>query len=347
MSSASLFVLFYFKIYGTVKVLYTIGCSGALAQVIVQPLYERALSGALPLHRTVCEIRALDIGRVTYSCFLSNLTAYTIGAVWLSMSFLDHNPHEKPFFWITQDLMGISICVTFLAVIRLNKLKVATVLLWVAFFYDVFFVFVTPYLFKGKSVMITVATSGGPPAADPTFCEKYPDDSDCQGGEPLPMLLTVPRIGDYQGGSSLLGLGDIVLPGLLLSFARRLDDAKRLVRAVGGGGGGDDKDYFRPMVVAYAVGLAAANAAVYLMRMGQPALLYLVPACVGTMVVVGRLNGESAELWEGPKVLRTAEAVVRGAGYAVDDDEPSPDVSLREVSRNDDHDDHVGEGRLT
>ena len=80
----------------------------------------------------------------------------------------------------------------------------------VAFFYDIFFVFVTPLLFKGKSVMITVATSGGPPELDPSWCEKYPDDPGCRGGEPLPMLLTMPRIGDYMGGASLLGLGDIV-----------------------------------------------------------------------------------------------------------------------------------------
>lgn len=101
-------------------------------------------------------------------------------------------------------------CIQFLEVIKLNSLKVAALLLIVAFFYDIFFVFVTPYLFKGKSVMITVATSGGPPTADPLWCEKYPDDKNCQGGEPLPMLFQIPRLGDYTGGSSLLGLGDIV-----------------------------------------------------------------------------------------------------------------------------------------
>ena len=83
-------------------------------------------------------------------------------------------------------------------------------LLIVAFFYDIFFVFVTPLIFSGKSVMITVATSGGPPTLDPAWCEKYPDDPGCQGGQPLPMLFQIPRLGDYQGGSSLLGLGDIV-----------------------------------------------------------------------------------------------------------------------------------------
>ena len=89
-------------------------------------------------------------------------------------------------------------------------MQVASLLLIVAFVYDIFFVFVTPYVFQ-KSSMITVATSGaGPPKADPLWCEKYPGDADCQGGDLLPMLLTVPRLLDNQGGSSLLGLGDIV-----------------------------------------------------------------------------------------------------------------------------------------
>eukprot|EP00978_Attheya_sp_CCMP212_P035469 scaffold154559_cov46-Attheya_sp.AAC.1 len=53
---------------------------------------------------------------------------------------------------------------------------------------------------------------------------------DYLGGDPLPMLFTIAHIGDYQGGASLLGLGDIVLPGLLLSFWACSDAAKSLVR---------------------------------------------------------------------------------------------------------------------
>lgn len=41
--------------------------------------------------------------------------------------------------------------------------------------------------------------------------------------ESLPMLLELPRLGDYRGGYAMLGLGDIVIPGLLLSFAHRYD----------------------------------------------------------------------------------------------------------------------------
>lgn len=221
-------------------------------------------------------------------------------------------------------------CILFLSIIKLNSIRVAAILLVIAFFYDIFFVFVTPLLTKGgKSIMITVATSGGPPKADPSWCEKYPRDNDCRGGDPLPMLLTVPRLFDYQGGSSLLGLGDIVLPGLLLSFAARFDEAKKLVGLIQTGNTAEiyprsyncltvccrslcSGGYLIPVTVAYAVGLCMANLAVYLMQMGQPALLYLVPCCLGTMSFLGWKKGELKELWDGPNALRNADALLYG-----------------------------------
>lgn len=45
----------------------------------------------------------------------------------------------------------------------------------------------------------------------------------CAQVESLPMLLEIPRVWDYTGGYAMLGLGDIVIPGLLLSFAHRYD----------------------------------------------------------------------------------------------------------------------------
>ena len=40
----------------------------------------------------------------------------------------------------------------------------------------------------------------------------------------------IPWFNDYRGGFSMLGLGDIILPGLLISFAARFDSARALVR---------------------------------------------------------------------------------------------------------------------
>lgn len=329
-SSFSLFVLFFFKIYNVVKVMYAIGCAGALSQVIIYPLYRFLNFGKLNIDRIFFSTNFLEIGPISYLDFASSFTGYTLGAVWLYIAFTQHNSEQIPFFWIMQDLMGISICIVFLSILRVNNLKIASALLIAAFFYDIFFVFITPFLFSGKSIMVTVATSGGPPTADPLWCEKYPSDEGCQGGEPLPMLLTIPRLADYLGGASLLGLGDIVLPGLVLSFASRLDESKKLVAYFSGGRDawfrqakgnacGCLKEafsgYFGPVVVAYAIGLMMANVAVYVMQMGQPALLYLVPLCLGSLFFTGWRKGEVYELWDGPKVLRAADRIVSGREY--------------------------------
>ena len=100
-----------------------------------------------------------------------------------------------------QDLFGMCLCVLFLSVIRFSNMKVAALLLSMAFLYDIFFVFISPYFFS-ESVMVKVAT-GNQPTADPDYCEKYPTDSDCQSTE-LPMLLLLPRIDDYTGEYYLL-----------------------------------------------------------------------------------------------------------------------------------------------
>lgn len=151
-----------------------------------------------------------EFGKISNWHLVSAVLAYAWGMGWLYMALFVRRPDAYLFYWVTQDVFGACMCIVFLSIIEINSIQVATILLIVAFFYDIFFVFITPYLFKGESIMVTVATSGGPPKKDPLWCEKYPSDQDCQGGDPLPMLFAIPRLFDYQGGSSLLGLGDIV-----------------------------------------------------------------------------------------------------------------------------------------
>jgi hypothetical protein len=119
------------------------------------------------------------------------------------------------------------------------------------------------------------------------------------------------------------------VPGLLLSFAARLDAAKALVGIVGGGSGAVrthscperkfcfscgfcSGGYFPPLVLAYAVGLLMANVAVYLMNMGQPALLYLVPCTLGTFSFMAWRRNELRGVWDGPRVLDSADHLVYG-----------------------------------
>mmetsp|Transcript_46898 Transcript_46898/g.132243 ORF Transcript_46898/g.132243 Transcript_46898/m.132243 type:complete len:124 (+) Transcript_46898:2-373(+) len=102
------------------------------------------------------------------------------------------------------------------------------------------------------------------------------------------MLLRIPAVAD--GHDRLLGFGDIALPGLLISFLRRHDLQSRRKLASG---------YFLPSVIGYFVGLCATIAALMIMQMGQPALLYLVPGTVGTTLLLGWCRGDLRHLWTG------------------------------------------------
>lgn len=99
--------------------------------------------------------------------------------------------------------------------------------------------------------MIGVATGKGAP-------RNGTDDS--EPTETLPMLLKVPMMLDWGGGVTLLGLGDIVLPGLLLSFALRADYMKRASSKWG---------YYWLMCAGYWLGLIMAIAASRIMQQVQ------------------------------------------------------------------------------
>ena len=46
---------------------------------------------------------------------------------------------------------------------------------------------------------------------------------DKSGEDGIPMLLKIPRMFDPWGGYSIIGFGDILLPGLVVAFSLRFD----------------------------------------------------------------------------------------------------------------------------
>ena len=60
--------------------------------------------------------------------------------------------------WLLNNVLGICLAVTFLKTIKLNKLIPGVVLLSLLFFYDIFWVFISPAFTGGTSVMVAVAT---------------------------------------------------------------------------------------------------------------------------------------------------------------------------------------------
>jgi minor histocompatibility antigen H13 len=104
------------------------------------------------------------------------------------------------------------------------------------FFFDIFWVFGSKLVFK-ESVMESVATNVDMPLLLKYF---YSDN------KPI-----------------MLGLGDIIIPGLFI---------KLLVGT----------DQYIPCLIAYVVSLISAITANNLSGLPQPALLYIVPAVLGT-----------------------------------------------------------------
>ena len=232
-----------------------------------------------------------------------------------------------------------------LQLLGLSSFRVAAVLLGGMVAYDVFWVFGSASA-VGENVMLKVATS------------------DVLVG---PTRLIFPRVPGSVGEASafpfsLLGLGDVAVPGLLACLALRYD-ASRAVdlrsrgvaaaaaiqeaidfldtestgdeiasamgdaaeaaydsvadleleqrnRTQGASSSGSfstvysssdsvlqQRTYFLPVMVAYVAGLGAAFAANAITGLGQPALLYLVPATLGAVVLVAATRGELPRVW--------------------------------------------------
>ncbi|KAF2616451.1 hypothetical protein F2Q68_00038371 [Brassica cretica] len=202
-------------------------------------------------------------GNVTILSLMVLLFCFVVAVVW----FINR---KTSYAWAGQDIFGICLMINVLQVARLPNIRVATILLCCAFFYDIFWVFLSPLIFK-QSVMIAVARGSK------------------DTGESIPMLLRFPRLSDPWGGYNMIGFGDILFPGLLICFIFRYDRENNK---------GVVKGYFPWLMFGYGLGLFLTYLGLYLMNgHGQPALLYLVPCTLGITVILGLVRKELRDLW--------------------------------------------------
>lgn len=89
-------------------------------------------------------------------------------------------------------------------------------------------------------------------------------------------------------GDLMLGLGDIVTPGFLISFAARFDRFKGI----------SDLTYFHVSIVGYTVGLLLSMIFAFVYNSAQPALLYLVPSVLLPLFALSFKRGEFSEIWQ-------------------------------------------------
>lgn len=166
--------------------------------------------------------------------------------------------------WALNNIFGVLFSVVALKSLNLSTTKTGLLLLWALFFYDIFWVY-------GTDVMITVA--------------KNLD---------LPIKLVFPFLNaEQEVAKSMVGLGDIVLPGLFISFCLKFDIDQAFKKHTEIKSFSEiELNYFNMAFVGYFYGIVETFLAMYIFEHPQPALLFLVPMCTIPVLLRALFRGE-------------------------------------------------------
>merc|ERR1712028_145301 len=91
--------------------------------------------------------------------------------------------------------------------------------------------------------------------------------------------------------NSMLGLGDIVVPGIFIAFLAKWDAVKMGEKV------STSFVYLNSVMVAYVLSLVTTVSIMLFFNAAQPALLYIVPYVLVTAVVLALIRGEFSDLW--------------------------------------------------
>jgi len=170
--------------------------------------------------------------------------------------------------WTITNIFGIAFSIQGIELLGLGSYLNGAIFLSGLFVYDIFWVF-------GTEVMVTVAKNFD-----------------------APIKILFPQMKDtlvngvLQNKPSMLGLGDIVVPGLFIALMLRFDLLRNQGKAI------EDAtpSYFRISMLGYFLGLATTVLVMYYFEAAQPALLYLSPACLGSTFLLALARGEVKQL---------------------------------------------------
>ncbi|KAG6463679.1 hypothetical protein O3G_MSEX014011 [Manduca sexta] len=272
-SVALLIMFFFFDSMQTLVAICTAIIACAALAFLLTPLCQYVAGSAGLGRGAVC-------GRYSAPELAAALLAAAIVAVWVLTG-----------HWLLMDAMGMGLCVTFIALIRLPSLKVSTLLLTGLLLYDVFWVFFSSYIFT-TNVMVKVATRTSRititnyHTTNIVFCYDI-------------YKITISIV-------HFTGLGDIVMPGLLLCFVLRYDAYKKatLVCQMGQVPGPRSMSsrltYFHCSLLGYFLGLLTATVSAEVFKAAQPALLYLVPFTLLPLLTMAYVKGDLRRMWSEP-----------------------------------------------
>ncbi|KAL6245244.1 hypothetical protein RBB50_008019 [Rhinocladiella similis] len=271
-------------------------------------LYTKARLN-LHVHRLItvkCPIDILDLMSLLLSIVIVSYHAFI----------------AKP--WFMTNFLGFSFCYGSLQFMTPTTAWTGTLVLGALFFYDIYFVFFTP-------MMVTVATK-----LDVPIKLLFPRPDDCTF--PVGAAEGSVAMEEYlqclaeKRTMAMLGLGDIVVPGMMLAFALRFDlflfylrqgqkgekgreETEKPVYASAKGHWGerfwtrsklwsDDikaksfpKPYFSATIVGYVLGMITTLIIMQVAEHAQPALLYLVPGVLLSLWGTALVKGDLKALW--------------------------------------------------
>lgn len=293
-ASISLLIMFFF--FDSMQMLFAV-CTAIIATValafLLLPMCQyiiRPCSDGNKISFGVC-------GRFTSAELLSFSLSLFIVCIWVLTG-----------HWLLMDAMGMGLCVAFIAFVRLPSLKVSTLLLTGLLIYDVFWVFFSSYIFNAN-VMVKVATR---PAENPVglVAKRFHMGGVARDAPKLslPGKLVFPSLHN-SGHFSMLGLGDIVMPGLLLCFVLRYDAYKKSqLLHLGETGIPAPRhlsriSYFHCSLIGYFLGLLTATVSSEIFKAAQPALLYLVPFTLLPLLTMAYLKGDLRRMWSEPFII--------------------------------------------
>lgn len=170
--------------------------------------------------------------------------------------------------WIASNLFAEVFALTAITLIELDTFSTGMTLLAGLFVYDIFWVF-------GTDVMVSVAKNFD-----------------------VPVKLLFPRnVLSYPFDKfSMLGLGDIVIPGTMIALSLKFDAHNHKLKGAKKGIP-MATPYFTTSLVFYTLGLIITMAIMHTFKAAQPALLYLSPAGIISVLLVAIVRGELKELF--------------------------------------------------
>ncbi|EJS42967.1 YKL100C [Saccharomyces arboricola H-6] len=180
----------------------------------------------------------------------------------------------SPNNWLISNIVSMNMAIWSISQLKLRNLKSGALILIALFFYDIYFVF-------GTDVMVTVATNLD-----------------------IPVKLSLPvkfNTAQNNFNFSMLGLGDIALPGMFIAMCYKYDIWKWHLDH-------DDTEfhflnwsyvgkYFITAIFSYVVSLVAAMVSLSVFNTAQPALLYIVPSLLISTMFVACWNKDFKQFW--------------------------------------------------